>query len=110
MAIDTVQIGILTEVFVDIVGTRIPEIFRKHDAGSEATRLVIGMWQRALTCVERAAELSALDPPTQQAFLRRAAIVRARVEEAEFELDAWIEAEEWAVAAAMTESKNQTLH
>ena len=104
LEMDTAALKILTEDFVTIVGSEIPAVYRQHDAGSEATRLVIGMWQRALTCVERAAELSALDPPTQQAFLRRAAIVRERIEEAEFELTAWITAE------AMAESEGQTLH
>ncbi|MGX7850925.1 hypothetical protein [Pseudomonas aeruginosa] len=102
--LDTAALKVLTDIFVDIVGTRIPDIFRQEDAGSQATQRVIGLWQKALHCAERAAELSAAHPPTQRAFLRRAAKVREYVEEAQFELQAWLEAE------AISESKGQTLH
>lgn len=105
--IDTTEIGILTSIFVDIVGEKIPAFRQRYGVGSQVEWNVINMLGAALDCTERCAVLAAADPAVSAAFERRAAVVRELIENAQVERNTWLEVEGWAIVA---EAEGQTKH
>lgn len=100
--LDTTSIGLLTNVFADIVGEKIPAVYREHEMSSVVIENVLHMTIAALNCLERIIALSAAHPPTAQAFERRAQVVCERIEELKAEYVSWLETEAVVEAAAST--------
>ncbi|NPT36328.1 hypothetical protein [Paraburkholderia xenovorans] len=100
--LDTTSIGLLTDVFADIVGAKIPAVYREHGLNSAVLENVLHLTITALNCLERIIALAAAHPPTAQAFERRAQVVRDRIEELKAEYVSWLESEAVVEAAAST--------
>jgi hypothetical protein len=92
---------------LDIIGVRVPALYRQYGASAETEKNVIVMLDAALDCLTRATELSVGHEPTHTAMLRRVEMMRAHISDHQAELQAWRQV---PILIAMDEAENATKH